>query len=159
MSCADVRRRLEPYVDGGLAPDVQAAVRTHLAGCAGCSAQHRAAVRLPGRLAALPAPAGPDLVPAVMSRIRRSRMKRHLSAGLLAAEATLACLALVQLGLSGLLSAAAASLSDGSALFAGGPVTPAAGDFGLVLTLLVLVAVSAVHLGLLGASSPHRSRG
>ena len=159
MSCAVVRRRLEASVDGGLAPELQAALRAHLAGCAGCSAQHRAAVTLPGRLAALPAPAGPDLVPAVMSRIRRRRRHRHVSAGLLAAEAMLACLALVQFGLSGLLAAAAGSLSDGSALLGGSTPAPAPGDLGLVLTLLLLVAVCAVHVGLLGATPPRRSRG
>jgi len=159
VNCAGVRRLLESYVDGDVDMETAAAVRLHVAACSGCAAHHRAAVSLAGRLRALPAPAAPDLVPAVMSAIGRGRMKREFSAALLAAEAVLVCLTLVQLGLDGLLAAAAASLNDGGALFAGTPTSPAPGDLGLVVTLLLLVAVSAVHLGCLGSSPPLRSRG
>jgi predicted anti-sigma-YlaC factor YlaD len=159
MNCGGVRRLVDSYVDGEVDAESSAAIRIHLSNCGGCSAHHRAAVSLPGRLRALPAPAAPDLVPAVMAAIRRGRMRRELSAALLAAEAVLVCLALVQLGLDGLLAAAAASLKAGSALFGGTADAPAPGDLGLVVTLLVLVAVSAVHLGCLGSSPSLRSRG
>lgn len=36
MTCKDVERQLDPYVDGELEEEEAAAVRDHLATCAGC---------------------------------------------------------------------------------------------------------------------------
>lgn len=156
MDCTGARHLLERYIDGQLEPALGSQVGAHLRGCAGCAAQHRAAVTLPLRLAALQAPFSADLVPQVMARVSARRVAARVSAALLTLEAVLACLALVQFGLGGLLAAAAASLRDGSALFGGSAAGPAPGDLGLVLTLLLLVAVTSVHLGLLAVSTSRR---
>lgn len=153
MTCGEARARLEAFVDGELEAEPALTLRHHLDGCSACAGEHRAAATLAGRLAALPAPPPVDLAPAVIRRVSARRGSGELSAALLAAEAILACLILVQLGLDGLLAAAAASLHDGGALLAGQTANPAAADLGLVFTLLLLVAVSIVHLGLLGAWS------
>ena len=154
MDCVDARRQLEALVDGELEEAAAARVRAHLAGCAACAAEHRAAVTLPLRMTALPGPGAVDLVPAVMARVGRGRVSRPASAALFSVEAILACLTLVQLGTSGLLAAIAASLRDGSALLGGQTANPAAGDIVLVVTLLLLVAASTVHLVLITDGAP-----
>ncbi len=156
MDCASVREQLEAYIDGDLDDALATTLTGHLRRCGGCAEEHRAAIALPAHLAALRGPVGPDLVASVMSRVRAGRLAGQVSAALLTLEAILACLALVQLGVDGLFAAAAASLQDGASLFGGSAAGPAPGDLALVLTLLALVTVTAIHLGLVGATTSRR---
>jgi anti-sigma factor RsiW len=159
VTCVDARRRLEALVDGGLDPDLTRALRLHLAGCSECAAHHRAAISLPARLRALPAPATTDLTRAVLSRVSAHAPRPELMWGLATLEAVLACLVLVQLsGFTGLASAAGGALRDAGWLLSSGTSTPAPVPANLVvlLALLALIACSAAHLALLSRGARRR---
>ena len=61
--CDHVRPDIGAYVLGALEPGEEAAVRSHLATCSSCAAEHASLARLP-RLLALAAPIGEDGPPA-----------------------------------------------------------------------------------------------
>lgn len=99
------------YVLGSLAASERADYERHLPGCAECSRSVREVAGLPGLMARVPVevlqmprthePAPATLLPAVVSAARRSR-RRRVTAGAIIAAAV----AIVALGISGVLLAA-----------------------------------------------------
>lgn len=67
MTCADVRARLDDYVDGTLTLPERRALEAHLAGCVACRAEHEDVLRLLVRARELPVNIEPpgDLWPAI----------------------------------------------------------------------------------------------
>lgn len=158
MTCAEVRGALEASVDGELQGPAARTLQAHLKTCADCARCHRAAAVLPHRLAALVAPALPDQLPALRDRLR-PRPASPVTAGLLASELVLACVALTQLGAAGLSTAARAALDGGTALIDGTlavPAIPAVPDAGALVSLLLLTATLIAHLAVIGGG---RSQG
>lgn len=153
MTCSEVRAVLEACVDGELEGPVARALQAHLRSCADCACCHRAAAVLPHRIAALVAPALPDQLPAVRDRLR-PRPASPLTAGLLASELILACVALTQLGAAGLSTAARTALDGGTALIDGTPSVPAVPEAGALVTLLLLTSTLIAHLAVIGGSRP-----
>ncbi|HEX6349759.1 MAG TPA: zf-HC2 domain-containing protein [Candidatus Dormibacteraeota bacterium] len=159
MTCRSVRGRLEAYVDGRLEAPAAQGLRAHLLACPACAEQHRVAAMLPARLRALPAPAAPDLAPAVLARVRAARGRPELSFALATLELVLGCLILVQLsGFAGLATAAGGALRDAGWLLGSSRSTPVPvpGDLFLFLGLVGLIACSAAHLALLSRSGRRR---
>ena len=159
LACARVRVLLEDYVDGDLAaasPDLAAAVREHLAGCADCRRQHEQAVSLPFRLKALSSPEpAKSLTRDVMRAIAPETKGYRRAWTLLAPEAVLAAFILWYLsGVDGVTSIASGIANDLQGLAgwgAGGgslPVVPGV-DVLLLSALIALAAIAGYHLSLL----------
>jgi len=95
MTCADVRERLDDYVDGELAAPELHEVELHLASCAACREEERELRALLAHAAALPKAVAPprDLWPEIASEIATGPRvlpfvpRRVLYAGLAAAAA------------------------------------------------------------------------
>lgn len=164
LGCARVRVLLESYVDGDLArdnPQLAAAVRKHLAGCADCRRQHHQAVSLPFRLKALTSPPPREsLVGDVMRSIAPARAGYRRAWSLLAPEAILATFILWYLsGLDGLSSIASGILGDLQGLAGWGsgtaplPSVPRV-DVLLLLALIALTAIAGYHLSVLIRIAP-----
>jgi anti-sigma factor RsiW len=89
-SCDETLERLDDYVDGVLDEAAFQEVELHLAGCAGCAAEHRMLRELLERAAALPRAIAPprDLWPGISQRLspRRATTSRW-TMGLAAAAA------------------------------------------------------------------------
>jgi predicted anti-sigma-YlaC factor YlaD len=159
LGCARVRVLLEAYVDGDLArdePEVAAAVREHLAGCAECRVQHDHAASLPFRLKALGAPAPREsLLAEVMRSVVPGRSVRRRAWTLLVPEGLLAAFILWYLsGLDGLASIASGVAGDLLSLGSGSvpPVTPV--DAVLLVALIALTTIAAYHLSILIRLAP-----
>ena len=159
LACARVRVLLEAYADGELAgsnPDVAAAVRDHLAGCADCRRQHEQAVSLPFRLKALTAPEPHrNLVASVMAAVAPERTAYRRSWMLVVPEVILSAFILWYVsGLDGLGSIASGifndlqSLAGWSAGIGQLPDVPGV-DVLLLVALIALTAIAAYHLSLL----------
>jgi anti-sigma factor RsiW len=81
MSCQDIERNLDPYVDGELDPDGAAAVREHLSGCASCRGRIAERETLGRLVRSAPYYAAPDRLRArVSARAGRSRSMRQMVA-------------------------------------------------------------------------------
>lgn len=161
LVCAEVRPRLEPFVDGDLAELEASAVRDHLARCAACRAQHDEASSLGPRLAALRSPAPPrDLVRSVMRRVA-PRSRPFAVWGLLGPEAVVVLVAAWYVsGVGGLISVGRRALSEAAASIGWGAgqgdlPQPGAQDPFLLLLAVLLAALTLWHLSLL-ARSPRR---
>jgi Putative zinc-finger len=99
MTCAEVRQRLDDYVDGELPSGELHEVELHLAACPACSGEERAIRALLAHAAALPRRASPsrDLWPEIAAEIGAGKGARVLGfparpaalGGLLAAAAAL----------------------------------------------------------------------
>ncbi|HEX2680604.1 MAG TPA: zf-HC2 domain-containing protein [Candidatus Dormibacteraeota bacterium] len=159
LACARVRVLLEDYVDGDLAtqsPELAAAVREHLAGCADCRRQHEQAVSLPFRLKALSSPEPRrSLTADVMRAIAPEQRGYRRAWTLLAPETVLAAFILWYLsGVDGLTSIASGIAGDLQSLVgwgAGGgslPVVPGV-DVLLLIALIMLTGIAGYHLSLL----------
>lgn len=154
--CIEVRAQLEALVDGELAGDRAAALRAHLAECAGCRAHHAEAISLPTRLAAIGSPeVPPALVAGVLRRVRGERIgPLHLWAPLVV-ELALFVIALWYVsGLSGLSLLVQRTASDVSSLVGWGIGTadlpaPQMGDVFLLLVCVLLMVTTLYHLTLL----------
>ncbi|PRX46093.1 putative zinc finger protein [Prauserella shujinwangii] len=87
------------YVLGALSPEDQAAFEQHLRDCDACARSVRELAGMPGLLAqADPVPEerpSPELLPALLGRVRRERRRRRIAGGAAVAAAAAACLALV----------------------------------------------------------------
>ena len=150
MTCAEARSRLEALVDHELDAETSARLRAHVQTCAGCAAEYRRAVSLPGRLRGLRSPAPPaELVTGVLRLI--GRRPPGLAWGLLVPEVLLALLIAWYLSLEGLASLAGSTWGDVSSAWSTGFSAvpgPPADDLFLVLGCLVLVALAALQLAL-----------
>lgn len=83
------------YVLGGLSPEDRQEFERHLPDCTSCSASVRELAGLPGLLAQADAPEvppSPDVLPALLSRVRRARRRRW---AVTAGATVAACLAFV----------------------------------------------------------------
>ena len=86
QTCDDLRPLLGGYVLGALEPDEAEAVREHLPGCPGCSAEHASLAGLPGLLdlatplAAPDEPLSPAFEEALLDRFARDRETAAASA-------------------------------------------------------------------------------
>lgn len=159
LACARVRVLLEPYVDGDVAaadPQLAAAIRHHLAGCADCRRQHHQAASVPFRLKALTSPAPRQSFTAeVMRSIAPSKAGYRSAWALLIPEAALvAFIVWYVAGLDGLVSVATGIFNDLQALAGwgagAGPLPSMPGvDVFLLIALIALAAIAAYHLSIL----------
>ena len=91
MICADVERDLDPYVDRELSPELAAAIRGHLDGCAICRQRVAERQALGRTVRSVPYRTAPDRLRAqVAGRARLTRSARDLVAWAAAAVVVLA---------------------------------------------------------------------
>jgi anti-sigma factor RsiW len=156
LACARVRVLMEPYVDGELEPQLAAAVREHLAGCAECRRQQEQAISLPFRLKALASPPPREtLVAGVMRAVAPSREIARRAWTLLAPEAVLVTFILWYLsGLDGLSSIASGAFDDLQGLAGGTLPTLPQVDVLLLIALIALTATAGYHLSILIRIAP-----
>lgn len=159
-TCAVVRERLEPFVDGELDEQRAAAVRAHLEECDRCRVHHVEASSLPARLGALRSPdAPPTLVHDVLQRVRDGQIGPLRLWAPLVAELLLFLVVLwYGSGVGGLLTFVGRTASDVAALMSWGAgeasmPPPTAADLFLLLLNGMLVAVTLYHLTLLSRQS------
>jgi predicted anti-sigma-YlaC factor YlaD len=155
-TCASVRERLEPLVDGLLDEAGAAALDAHLRVCPDCRAHHAEAASLPLRLAAVPAPEPPAaLVAGVLRRVAGERVDPVRLWVPLAVELALALVALWYVsGPQGLVMLAQRTAADvGSVVGWGLGVAdlpdPGDGDVFLLVLCGLLLATTIYHLALL----------
>jgi hypothetical protein len=82
MTCSEVRDRLDPYLAGALGDADRAAVEAHLAECAACAADERAALALAPLVGALPRTREPrpELWDRIARRLGPARYGRFVAA-------------------------------------------------------------------------------
>jgi len=161
LACARIRVLMEPYIDGDLDPELAAAIREHLAGCAECRRQHEQAISLPFRLKALASPPPPEtLVAGVMRAVAPAGAVTRRAWTLLAPEAILVTFILWYLsGLEGLSSIASGIFGDLEGLAGWGsgsgplPSVPPV-DVLLLIALIALTAIAGYHLSILIRIAP-----
>lgn len=108
MSCDQVRRQLDDYLDEELGPEARREVADHLAHCPDCHEIQRREEEMRRALRSLPAPATPDgLIAAGKARAAERERRRWA------------------LGLAGAAAAASLLLAVGLTLLATGPGSPA----------------------------------
>ncbi|MGB7970329.1 MAG: anti-sigma factor [Candidatus Deferrimicrobiaceae bacterium] len=140
MRCFVVRRRLSPYIDGELGPRAAEKLKSHLAGCPRCSAEH-------GRLSAVRCwfaaaqrfSAPPGFPAAVMAKALTRPARAFRPAPLLAQFVTAVVV---------VLAIAAGSISGG--VLTGSLVPHRSSEGGTVMTSLSLDAFEAYPPGSLG---------
>lgn len=71
MKCHNVQDRLSAYLDGEVTEGLSRELAAHLQACAACRAELALLNRLERSLAALSAPAPPDIAEKIISRLRR----------------------------------------------------------------------------------------
>ncbi|MGI8586279.1 MAG: zf-HC2 domain-containing protein [Chloroflexia bacterium] len=126
LTCAQLDKLVEAYVDGRLAAEMSAAVTDHMATCPACRAQSAAAEQLQSRLGpTIKAVRGPGVLqPAEVARLRArlgQQRGRLVPLGVLRTPLALATLILILVAIT---SFAAAELGGVSALVAFLPQSP-----------------------------------